>query len=91
MINDQISRLAHLAMTYGEGHYTQQFYQTVAFISGDTENQVINLYPKITDQTFEGFGGAITEASAYVYAQMDEEQRQMMMDQLGIHRQINES
>ena len=81
MKTNQASRLAHLAVTYGEGHYTQQFSQEIAFTPGGTENQVINLYPEITDQTFDGFGGAITEAAAYVYAQMDEKQRQMVMEQ----------
>ena len=30
------------------------------------ENQVVNLYPEVTFQTFEGFGGAITDAAGYV-------------------------
>ena len=42
---------------------------------GDTENRVVNLYPSVTDQTFLGFGGAITEAAAVTYAQMSEAQK----------------
>ena len=30
------------------------------------ENQVVNLYPEVSFQIFEGFGGAITDASGYV-------------------------
>ncbi|MDK2808737.1 MAG: glucosylceramidase, partial [Clostridiales bacterium] len=43
------------------------------------ENEVINLYPTITYQTFEGFGGAITEAAAYVYQQMNETDKKGLM------------
>ncbi|MCD7838582.1 MAG: glucosylceramidase, partial [Clostridiales bacterium] len=43
------------------------------------ENQVVNLYPELTFETFEGFGGAITDAAGYVYAQMSPAQREQMM------------
>lgn len=43
------------------------------------ENQVVNIYPEITYETFEGFGGAITEASGYVYSLMSEEQKQQVI------------
>ena len=36
--------------------------KTLTFHPGETENRVINLYPELCDQTFEGFGGALTEA-----------------------------
>lgn len=39
------------------------------------ENNVVNLYPDMTYETFESFGGAVTEAAAFVYAQMDEQQK----------------
>ena len=39
------------------------------------ENHVVNLYPEITFQTMEGFGGAITDAAGYVYSLMKEEQK----------------
>ena len=41
----------------------------------EVENQVINLYPEITYEKFEGFGGAITEAAAYIYSLMNEEEK----------------
>ena len=66
-------------MTYGNGRWDQQFRQTVLFQSGETENKVINLYPEITYQTFDGFGGAITEAAGFTYNQMDRNQKQALM------------
>ena len=50
--------------------------KTVDFID-DTgvEDQVINIYPQIKYQTFEGFGGAITDAAGYVFQQMNDVQQ----------------
>lgn len=36
---------------------------------------LINLYPEIKYQTFYGFGGAVTESSAYAYSLMNEEDK----------------
>lgn len=69
-----------VSMTYGQGKWDQQFHQTLVFRSGETENKVINLFPEITYQTFEGFGGAITDAAGYVYAQMNPSQKKALMD-----------
>ena len=66
--------------TFGRGRWDEQFRQSVAFTEGsETENTVVNLYPEIAYQTWEGFGGAFTEASAYVYAQMTDEQKQQVI------------
>ena len=43
------------------------------------ENQVINLYPEVTFQSLEGFGGAITDAAAYVYSLMTDAQKQTLL------------
>lgn len=48
-------------------------------IAGE-ENEVINLYPEMAYETFEGFGGAITDAAGYVYAQMNEIQKKEVID-----------
>ncbi len=69
-----------LYMTYGGGAWDQQLRQTVLFRPGETENRVINLYPEITYQTFEGFGGAVTEAAGSTYNRMDEKQKQLLME-----------
>lgn len=45
------------------------------------ENEVINLYPSIEYQKMEGFGGAITDAAGYVFAQMNEEQKDIMLSE----------
>jgi len=39
------------------------------------ESGVINLYPQIEYQTIEGFGGAMTETSAYLFMSLPEEKR----------------
>lgn len=43
------------------------------------ENQVVNLYPEMTFETLEGFGGAITDSAAYVYSLMSEAQKQELL------------
>ena len=46
----------------------------------EVENQVVNLYPHVTFQTFEGFGGAITDAAGYVYSLMNKEQKRQVVE-----------
>ena len=56
------------------------------------ENQVVNLYPEVSFQIFEGFGGAITDASGYVYSVMNDAQKQQVIqsyfspDRMGYNR-----
>lgn len=66
--------------TYGQGSWQEQFHQNVAF-KEDTgkENNVINLYPDVKFETFEAFGGAVTDAAACVYSLMDEKQKKELM------------
>lgn len=52
----------------GAGYDNQfQFCQIVQLHDdiSEVESQVINLYPELTYEIFEGFGGAVTEAAAY--------------------------
>lgn len=65
---------------YGSGAWDQHFEQSVRFVPGETENKVVNLYPELSYQSFEGFGGAITEAAGWVYARMDEEQKKKLTE-----------
>ncbi len=44
-----------------------------------TENAVINIFDEIERQEILGFGGAFTEAAAYNYAQLTEEQKDAFM------------
>ena len=46
---------------------------------GGREEQLLNLYPQVTYQTIDGFGGAITESAAYVYSLMSSEQKQHLL------------
>ncbi len=47
---------------------------------GGAENQVVNLYPEMTFETLEGFGGAVTDAAGYVYSLMDEAQKKELLE-----------
>lgn len=44
------------------------------------ENFVVNVYPEIEYQTFEGFGGALTDAAGATYALMSDKQKQEMIN-----------
>lgn len=44
------------------------------------EANVANLYPEVHYQEFEGFGGAITEASGYTFLKMGHESRKEIID-----------
>ena len=51
--------------------------EAIGFLPEDgTENNVVNLYPDMTGQIIEGFGGAFTDSAGYVYAQMTQAQRE---------------
>lgn len=57
--------------------YPEKMEKELIFTADDgTENEVINLYPSVTYQRMEGFGGAITDASGYVFSKMSEEQKE---------------
>lgn len=44
------------------------------------EMQAVILYPEMTYQTFQGFGGAMTEASGYAYSCMSDENKQQILE-----------
>ncbi len=44
------------------------------------EGGVINLYPQVTYQAMEGFGGAMTETSAYLFSKMDPQTRKEALE-----------
>lgn len=46
----------------------------------ERENELINLYPQVEYQHFEGFGGALTDASGFVYDQMSADDKKKMID-----------
>ena len=54
--------------------------ENITFIKDDErENELINLYPEVEYQQVEGFGGALTDSSGYVYSLMDDEQKKEMI------------
>lgn len=54
--------------------------RTICSIPDDgVENEVLNIYEEIQDQTLEGFGGAITDAAGYVFSLMDEKQKDELL------------
>lgn len=64
-------------LNFSGAGYDNRFSQTLLMdeASGQAECQVVNLYPDLKYESFEGFGGAITEAAGYVFSQMSEEQK----------------
>lgn len=49
-------------------------------IDRNVEMKVVNIYPKMEYQTFDGFGGAITEAAGYTFSLMSEEKQKKILD-----------
>ena len=46
----------------------------------EAENKVLNIYPKMKYQKVLGFGSAFTDASANVFYQMNEKDRENFID-----------
>lgn len=44
------------------------------------ESQVVNIYPELSYETFEGFGGAVIEAAGYIYSLMNDEQKKKVIE-----------
>lgn len=44
------------------------------------EMQVVNIYPQVGYQVFDGFGGAITEASGYAFSRMSKANQKRILD-----------
>ena len=44
------------------------------------ESQVVNIYPELSSETCEGFGGAVTEAAGYIYSLMNDEQKKKVIE-----------
>lgn len=53
------------------------------------ENHVINLYPEMKYQSFEGFGGALTDSAGYVYSKMNEDQKKHVMNTYFTKQELN--
>ena len=44
------------------------------------ENEIINIYPEVAYQVFEGFGGAFTDSSGYVFSLMDKSEKARLIE-----------
>ena len=69
-----------LCTVFGNGGWDEKLRQTLLLAPGETENHVVNLHPEIVYQTWEGFGGAMTEAAAYNYSLMDDAQKKALCE-----------
>lgn len=45
----------------------------------EQENELLNLYPQVNYQSFEGFGGAITESAGYIYSLLSDIQKKELL------------
>ena len=72
----------NLQMTTSESLPYEVFRQSVLFHedTAGVENKVINVYPELQYETFEGFGRAITDSAAYVYSKMTAEQKKTVIE-----------
>ncbi len=73
--------MLHLYMTESpERLYPERREEQDIFAPEDgTENEVVNLYPDVTFQTMEGFGGAVTDAAGSVFSEMDKDQQEELL------------
>lgn len=70
----------HLFTTTYKGRVRHTEEKNIPFTDdGGREVQLINLYPQVRYQHWVGFGGAITESAAYVYAAMSVEQKKRLL------------
>lgn len=74
-------KLKYITTTYGNNK-KEMTGQEIPFVHDEErENELLNLYPQVTYQAMEGFGGAITDSAGYVYSLMNEEQKAEMVNQ----------
>lgn len=70
-----------ISTSYEENERCREENEIELASDGGEENYLLNLYPSVTYQTFEGFGGAITESAGYIYGQMNKEQKKQMLEE----------
>lgn len=68
---------AHIYLTDSSGTLQENVIPLVA--DDERENEVLNIYAGISDQTLEGFGGALTDAAGYVFSHLSPEQRETLL------------
>lgn len=73
------ARLRYVSTEYVENERRRQEKETELRPDEGEENCLLNLYPSVTYQVFEGFGGALTESAGYIYQQMSKEHKSEMI------------
>ena len=71
--------IKYVSTWYEGNERRRQERETELVPDGGEENRLLNLYPSVTYQTFEGFGGALTESAGYVYGQMKEGHKEELL------------
>lgn len=63
-------------------YQNEKFWEEKEGVMEKNENafSIINVFPEAKEQTFHGFGGAITEAAAHIYKSMSEEKQKDIME-----------
>ena len=69
-------------MTTFEGQKEEKYKEQLSFVPDNgEENQLLNLYPQVQYQRFEGFGGALTESAGYIYSLMNANQQKELLSE----------
>ena len=74
-------KLKYISTFYKENERCREEKEVEFIPDGGEENCLLNLYPSVTYQIFEGFGGALTESAGYIYGQMNQEQKAQMLQE----------
>lgn len=72
-------KLEYIATTFPDNTRNIQRTQVPFVKDNGQERQAVNLHPDVEFQTFEGFGGAFTDSAGYVYAQMNQKDKERML------------
>lgn len=83
----EMKKIKYVSTWYEENKRYRQEQEVELMPDGGEENRLLNLYPFVTYQTFEGFGGALTESAGYVYGQIKEEtKKELLQEYFGADR-----
>ena len=67
--------------SFGKEKLEQEHQEILSVCDDGTETEVINLYPQMTYQRMEGFGGALTDAAGYEFSLLDQAQKEEVLSQ----------
>lgn len=81
--------LKHIIITYENNEKITKAMSTPFILDDEEENQLINIYPDMEYQEWEGFGGAITDAAGYVYNKMSKENQMKLIDNYFGEKKLN--